>query len=57
MTLQRNIGVIVLSVFLILYGLLTAPFLKIHFANSGDLLAVLAMAAGALLLLQPKLKR
>jgi hypothetical protein len=54
MTFQRNIGVIVLSVWLILFGLLTAPFLKIRFEHSVDLLAVLALAAGVLLLVQRK---
>jgi hypothetical protein len=33
-------------------GILTAPFLKFSFAHSTDLLAVLAVAAGVLLLLQ-----
>jgi hypothetical protein len=52
MTLQRNPGVIVLSAWLIIFGLLTAPFLRIHFAHSADVLAVLALAAGVLLLVQ-----
>jgi hypothetical protein len=52
MNLPKNLGMILLAVWLILYGLLTAPFLSIHFAYSGDLLAILAIAAGVLLLLR-----
>lgn len=50
MKLPKGLGMILLAVWLILFGLLTAPFLKISFAYSGDLLAVLALVAGALLL-------
>jgi hypothetical protein len=52
MKLPKNLGMLLLAVWLILFGLLTAPFLKISFAYSGDLLAVLAVAVGVLLLLQ-----
>ena len=48
----NNLGMILLAVWLILYGIVTAPFLKFNFAYSGDLLSVLAIAAGALLLLR-----
>ena len=48
----KNLGALLLAVWLILFGLLTAPFLKFGFAYSGDLLAVLAIAAGVALLLQ-----
>jgi hypothetical protein len=41
-----------LAVWLILYGVLMAPFLDLHFAHSGDLLAVLAIVVGVLLLLK-----
>ncbi len=41
-----------MAVWLILYGILTAPFLKLSFAYGADLLAVLAIAAGVLLLLR-----
>jgi hypothetical protein len=40
-----------LAVWLILFGLLNAPFLRFGFTYSGDILAVLAIAAGILLLL------
>jgi len=52
MTLPKNLGMLLLAVWLILFGLLTAPFLAVSFAYSGDLLAVLAISAGVLLLLQ-----
>ncbi len=43
---------LVLGVWLILWGLLTAPFLRLSFAYSGDLLAVLGIVAGVLVLLR-----
>ena len=52
MKLPKNLGMILLAVWLILFGVLTAPFLKISFAYSGDLLAILAIASGVFLLLQ-----
>jgi hypothetical protein len=50
--LPKNLGMILLAVWLILFGVLTAPFLHFTFAHSGDVLALLAIAAGAVLLLQ-----
>ena len=52
MKVPRNLGRILLAVWLILFGLLTAPFLKISFAYSGDVLAVLAVVVGVLLLME-----
>jgi hypothetical protein len=52
MKLPKNLGMLLLAVWLILFGVLTAPFLKFSFAYSGDLLAILAVVAGVLLLLQ-----
>jgi hypothetical protein len=52
MKIPKNLGMLLLAVWLILYGLLTAPFLGVHFAHSCDLLSVLAIAAGVLLLMQ-----
>jgi len=52
MTLPKNLGMILLAVWLILFGVLTAPFLKFGFTHSGDVLAALAIAVGVLLLLQ-----
>ena len=50
--MPKNLGMLLLAVWLILFGVLTAPFLKVSFAHSGDLLAILGIAAGVLLLLQ-----
>jgi hypothetical protein len=47
----KELGMIPLATWLILFGLLTAPFLHISFAHSSDLLAALAVVAGVLLLL------
>ena len=52
MRLPKNLGMLLLAVWLILFGLLTAPFLKISFAYSGDVLAVLAVVVGVLLLME-----
>jgi hypothetical protein len=52
MTPPKNLGMLLLAVWLILFGLLTAPFLGVSFSHSGDVLAVLAIAAGVLLFLQ-----
>jgi hypothetical protein len=52
MRVPKNLGMLLLAVWLILFGVLTAPFLKFSFAYSGDLLAVLAIAVGVLLLVQ-----
>ena len=52
MKLPKNLGIIFLAVWLILFGLLMAPTLKVSFAYSGDLLALLAIAAGVCLFLQ-----
>ena len=50
--MPKNLGMLLLAIWLILYGLLTAPFLNFSFSHSGDLLAVLAMVVGVLLLFQ-----
>jgi hypothetical protein len=52
MKLPKNLGMPLLAVWLILFGLLTAPFLKVSFTYCSDLLAVLAIVVGVLLLLQ-----
>ena len=48
---RRSLGRLLLAAWLVLYGVLTAPFLKVGFAHSGDLLAGLAVVAGVFLLL------
>jgi hypothetical protein len=52
MKLPGNLGMLLLAVWLILYGLLTAPFLQIGFGYKAELLSVLAIAAGVVLLLR-----
>jgi hypothetical protein len=52
MKLPKNLGMLLLAVWFILFGLLTAPFLKFSFTYSPDLLAVLALAVGVVLFLQ-----
>jgi uncharacterized membrane protein HdeD (DUF308 family) len=48
----NNWGMMLLAVWLIVFGVLTAPFLKFNFAYSADLLAILAIVAGVLLLMK-----
>jgi hypothetical protein len=43
---------LLLAVWLILFGVLTAPLLDFSFRYSGDLLAVLAIVTGVLLFLE-----
>lgn len=45
---SKGLGMILLSVWLILYGLL--PLLSITFAHQGQLMDILAIAAGVFLL-------
>jgi hypothetical protein len=52
MKIPTNLGMILLAVWLILFGILTAPFLKLSFAYSGDLLAILAIVTGVVLLVR-----
>ena len=52
MRTPKDLGMTVLAAWLVLFGLLTAPFLKISFAHSGDVLAVLAIVAGVLLFMK-----
>lgn len=48
--LPANLGYLLLAIWLILTGLL--PLLNINFTGSGTILAILAIAAGVLLLLR-----
>ena len=52
MKMPNNLGMLLLAVWLILFGVLTAPFLRFSFVHSGDLLALLGIVTGVLLLLQ-----
>lgn len=51
MRMPRNLGMVLLAVWLILWGIFSAAFLHVSFAHSGDLLAVLAIVVGILLLM------
>ena len=48
----KDLGMTMLAVWLIAFGLLTVSFLKISFAHSGDVLAVLAVVVGVLIFLE-----
>ena len=52
MKIPNNLGMLLLAVWLILFGLLTAPLLSFSFAHSANLLAILAIVVGVLLLVQ-----
>jgi hypothetical protein len=49
MRLTRNLGMLLLGIWLILSGLI--PLLNLGFSGFGTLMALLAIAAGALILL------
>ncbi len=49
MKLTKNIGMLLLSIWLILSGLI--PLLNIYFSGIGTIMAILAIAAGAFTLL------
>ncbi len=49
MKLTRNLGMLLLGVWLVLSGLI--PLLHLGFSGLGTLMAILAIAAGALILL------
>jgi len=52
MTLPKNLGMLLLAIWLILFGLLSSPFLGVSFSHSGDVLSVLAIVTGVLLAMQ-----
>ncbi|HET6837211.1 MAG TPA: hypothetical protein VFH24_04150 [Gemmatimonadales bacterium] len=47
MKLTKNLGMLLLGIWLILTGLV--PLLSLHFSGLGTLMAILALAAGALI--------
>jgi hypothetical protein len=49
MKLTRNNGMLLLGIWLILTGLI--PLLDLHFSGLGTLMGILALAAGALILM------
>ena len=52
MRMPKNLGIILLAIWLILWGVFTAPFLHFTFTYQADVLALLAIAAGVFLLVQ-----
>ncbi len=52
MNVPKNLGMLLLAIWLILFGVLTAPFLGVSFSHSADITAVLAIVAGVLILMQ-----
>jgi hypothetical protein len=49
MRLTKNLGMLLLSIWLILVGI--TPFLNLSFSGLGTLMAILAIAAGVLILI------
>ncbi len=52
MTPPKDLGMLLLAIWLILFGLLTSPFLGLSFSHSGDVLGVLAIVTGVLLVMK-----
>jgi hypothetical protein len=52
MKIPKNLGMLLLAVWLIVYGLLTNTFIVISFTHSQGVLALLAIVTGVLLLMQ-----
>ena len=52
MKLPKNLGMLLLAIWLIVFAALTAPSLRLTFAHSGDVLAVFAVVVAVLLLVQ-----
>jgi hypothetical protein len=47
-----GLGMMLLAIWLIAFGLLSMPSLHLNFEHSGDLLAIFAIVVGVLLLLK-----
>jgi hypothetical protein len=52
MKFPKNVGMLLLAIWLILFAALTAPALQLTFVHSGDVLAALAVVVAAVLLFQ-----
>jgi hypothetical protein len=52
MKVPSNIGTILLGIWLILFGVLSAPFLAVSFSHDRDILAIVAVAAGVAVLMK-----
>ena len=51
MKMPPQLGMLLLGIWLIVYGLLTNSILHISFTHSGDVMAIFAIVVGVLLLL------
>ena len=51
MRLSKSLGLLLLAIWLMLYGVVSAPFLRISFDYSAHVLSLLAIATGVVLLL------
>ena len=52
MNSPKNIAMLLLAIWFVLFGVLTTPFLGVSFSHSGDVLGVLAIVVGVLLLMK-----
>ena len=52
MKAPKNLGRLLLAIWLILFGLLNNSFIKFNFTHSVDVLAILAIVVGVLLVLE-----
>ena len=52
MKTPANLGMLLLAVWLILFGVLTAPILGVTFTHDHDVLAIFAIVVGVLLLMR-----
>ncbi|MBA3483266.1 MAG: hypothetical protein H0T51_15765 [Pirellulales bacterium] len=52
MTPPKNLGMLLVAIGLILFGVLTSPVLGVSLSHSGDVLGILAIVAGVLLVMQ-----
>lgn len=52
MKMRKGLGMLLLAIWFVLYGVLTQSFVRLSFDHSGDVLALLAIAVGVVLFLQ-----
>lgn len=52
MNSPKNLGMLLLAIWFVLFGVLTTPFLGVSFSHSGDVLGVLAIVVGVLLIMK-----
>jgi hypothetical protein len=52
MKAPKGLGMLLLAIWFVLYGILTQSFVRISFSHSGDVLALLAIAVGVVLFMK-----